>query len=225
MVYLTLIKKSLTQFSDKETLKLVLKTAMLTFVLLFVINTLIYLLLDWAGFYHYLIVKLSVPIFLSKIMTFIILHLVSMLLFPALLIGVSGVFLEDIAALVEKKHYPHLQQAKSLPVMQQVKSLMSLTAMIVFVNLLMIPFYFFPVINIFVFYLVNGYLISKEYFELISLRRISPQEYKKLRKRKFFGIYMGGIICSIGMTIPVLNLLVPYLSTAFMVHLFEYYND
>jgi len=225
MIYLQFLKRSFSQFTEQKTLKLLLKTVLITFFLLLLINVSIYCFLDWAGFYQYLIHSLFVPVILGKVVVFIILHMISMLLFPALLIGISGVFLEDIADLVEEKYYSYLPKANKISTFQQLKSLLSLIGLILFVNLLMIPIYFFPVINIIIFYLLNGYLISKEYFELISLRRISVENYRKLWKKKFFSIYVGGIICSIGISVPILNLFVPYLSTAFMVHLFDNYTQ
>ena len=224
MIYLTSIKRSFSQFTEKRTLQLLLKTVLLTFCLLMLINFCMYYILDWFGLYDYLINKLSAPLWVSKILTLMMLHILSMLLFPALLIGVSGIFLEEIADYVEARYYPHLPKSDMIPIPQQIKSIVTLIGLILLVNILMIPIYFFPVINIFVFYFMNGYLISTEYFELISLRRLSFPDYNKLWKKKFFGIYMGGVICSIGMSIPILNLFVPYLSTAFMVHLFDSYT-
>ena len=90
-----------------------------------------------------------------------------------------------------------------------------------FLNLLALPLYLIPGVNAFVFYLLNGYLLGREYFELVAQRRMEPAEMTALRRRGRLRWIMAGVVIAVLFTIPIVNLAVPILATAFMVHLFE----
>ena len=91
----------------------------------------------------------------------------------------------------------------------------------VLINVFLLPFLFifpfFPVI----FLTVNGYLLGREYFELVALRRLSSSEARCLLKKKRKTIIAIGGFFTFLMTLPVINLLTPIIATATMVHLIE----
>ena len=68
---------------------------------------------------------------------------------------------------------------------------------------------------------MNGYLLSREYFELVALRRIGPVEARALRKAHRGRLFVAGVIITLLLTVPGVNLLAPVVATAAMVHLFE----
>jgi len=70
------------------------------------------------------------------------------------------------------------------------------------------------------YYLVNGYLFGREYFELVSHRRIAPPVAKNLRRSKRGTVMLLGCAAAFGMTIPFLNLVTPIIAAAAMVHVF-----
>ena len=97
--------------------------------------------------------------------------------------------------------------------------------MALLVNLVALPFYiiliFIPPMNLLLFYLVNGYLISREYFELVAWRRMDPATATRLRKANRGRLQFAGMLLTLMMTIPVVNLLTPVIGTAFIVHVFH----
>src|SRR3546814_12972622 len=55
---------------------------------------------------------------------------------------------------------------------------------LVLLNLLaLLVVYFGPVLNLLVFFGLNGYLLGREYFELVAARRARPGEIGLLRRR------------------------------------------
>ena len=74
----------------------------------------------------------------------------------------------------------------------------------------------------FVFLLVNGYLIGREYFEFVAVRRLEPPAARALRIRYKKRIWGYGIVVSILMIIPLINWLMPVIAAAYMVHNFEH---
>ena len=143
------------------------------------------------------------------------------LLFPAVVSAIIGFLLEGVATAVEARHYRSLEKAEGLPILESVLTALKFLGAIVVLNLLVLPLYLIPVINLFVFYALNGYLLGREYFELVALRRLSPQDVWLLRKVNGFRVFMAGVVLAFLLTVPVVNLLAPIIGTAAMVHLFQ----
>ena len=78
-----------------------------------------------------------------------------------------------------------------------------------------------PPFNLILYYGVNGYLFGREYFEIVAFRRLTPAETKRLRRRYGMRLFLAGILLTVMMTIPLVNLFAPIVAAAFMVHIFE----
>lgn len=144
-----------------------------------------------------------------------------LILFPGIVAAVIGLFLERIARAVEARHYPRLPPARGQAVTAEVWAAVRLAAASLILNILVLPLYFIPVLNIFVFYGLNGYLLGREYFELAALRRLDGAEARAMRRRHRFGVLAAGVVITILLTIPVINCVLPVVAAAFMVHEFE----
>ncbi|MEQ8319534.1 MAG: EI24 domain-containing protein [Rhodospirillales bacterium] len=142
-------------------------------------------------------------------------------LFPATVSGVIGLFLDQVAECVENRHYPHLGPANGQSVGEAVIMSAKFLGILVVLNILMLPFLFLGPLFPFVFYLVNGYLLGREYFELVASRRLPQADVAVLRKSRQGSVLMVGIVIAFALTIPVVNLLMPVVATSAMVHLFE----
>ena len=88
-------------------------------------------------------------------------------------------------------------------------------------NLLVLPLYLVPGINVFVFFGLNGYLLGREYFELVALRRYDARQTRSMQKAARWRVFTGGVLITLLLSIPVINWLMPLIATAFMVHEFE----
>ncbi len=149
----------------------------------------------------------------------------SFILFPAVMVMVMSFLLEEIAGTVEARHYPSLPPARPQPIGEMLRSGLAFAAMTVAINLLALPFYllliFLPPFNLFLFYGVNGYLFGREYFEIVAFRRQSPADAKRLRRRYRGRLFLAGILITVMMTIPIVNLFAPIVATGFILHVFE----
>jgi CysZ protein len=65
---------------------------------------------------------------------------------------------------------------------------------------------------------MNGYLLGREYFELVALRHHASAQVKRERRANRYTVWGAGLIVALFAMIPVLNLLAPLFGTAFMVH-------
>jgi len=149
----------------------------------------------------------------------------TLMLFPAVVTVIVGFFLERVVLAVEARHYPQLPQPRAATLSETVISTVKFGFVVALVNLLALPFYallfFVPPLNVLLFYLVNGYLVSREYFELVALRRLEPSAASRLRRRYRGRLQFAGMMLVLLMTIPLVNLLTPVIAAAFMLHVFQ----
>ncbi|MEX2649119.1 MAG: EI24 domain-containing protein [Alphaproteobacteria bacterium] len=136
--------------------------------------------------------------------------------------NVAGLFLDRVVDAVEALHYPGLAPV-SQTFRQAIAAGFNLTAMVIGVNLLALPLYlalsFVPPMNLVLFYLINGTLFGREYFELVVYRREhGPAAVERWRASRWRWVLAGAILAVL-MTVPVLNFVGPILGAAFFAHL------
>jgi uncharacterized protein involved in cysteine biosynthesis len=146
----------------------------------------------------------------------------ALILFPASFGIVISVFMEKIADIVEGEHYPQLGPARGIPIWTGIWTGVAFLLAVIVINLLMLPLY---IVAIFVvglgavlFYAINGWLTGRLYYEQVALRRLAPAEVKAWRRANSGVLWLTGIIIVFLGTIPILNLIVPVLGVAAMVH-------
>jgi CysZ protein len=146
----------------------------------------------------------------------------SLMLFPASFGIVVSVFMERIADIVESEHYPQLGPAHGISVWTGIWTGIAFLIGVILLNLVMLPFYILAIfvagLGAVLFYVINGWLTGRMYYELVALRRRSPAEVKAWRRANLWPILLTGIAIVFLGTIPVLNLIVPVLGTCAMVH-------
>jgi uncharacterized protein involved in cysteine biosynthesis len=149
--------------------------------------------------------------------------LLAALLFPGTVSAVMSLWQDEIVDAVEDRHYPALGPARGLGTTAAVWAGARLFGLTLLVNLLMLPIYaivfFIPPLNVIVFALVNGVLIGREFFEAVTLRRMTRDEARALRQRHRGTIFGAGVLTAFTLMIPGLNLIAPVLGTAAFVHL------
>ncbi|MEL6584263.1 MAG: EI24 domain-containing protein [Pseudomonadota bacterium] len=135
---------------------------------------------------------------------------------------VIGFFLEDIAKAVEEEHYPHLTAAAGVPFFSAVLDSLRLFGVVILANLVALIFYLlFAPLAPFLFYGLNGFLLGREYFSLVALRRLSAREVSALRRRHRLSIWALGVILAIPLSVPLLGLIVPLIGVAAYTHFFH----
>ena len=135
---------------------------------------------------------------------------------------VIGFFLEDVAEAVEARHYPALPPARPPGFFANLGNALRFAAIVVLANLLALVLYLFsgPLAPL-VFYAVNGYLLGREYFELVAARHMPFGEAIALRKRHWLRAWAAGVLMAVPLTIPIMNLVVPVLGVATVTHQFH----
>ena len=97
--------------------------------------------------------------------------------------------------------------------------------MIIGANLLaLIAYLIFAPFAPFIFYALNGFLLGREYFRLIAVRRLGRKGAKAAFRRNLSTIWLAGALMAVPLTFPLVNLLVPVVGAAAFTHLFHRLN-
>jgi uncharacterized protein involved in cysteine biosynthesis len=145
----------------------------------------------------------------------------SFLMFPVAALAV-GFFLDDIVAAVERRHYPGLAPVRAQPFGEALAEGLRFLLVMLAANLVVFVFYvlagpFAPL----VFWLVNGFLLGREYFGMVAARRLAPAEARALRRRNFLRVWLAGTLMAVPLAVPLLNLVIPVLGIATFTHLYH----
>ncbi|HOZ33142.1 MAG TPA: EI24 domain-containing protein [Tabrizicola sp.] len=134
----------------------------------------------------------------------------------------TGFFLEDVADAVEDRHYPHLPPATALPWADALRQSVNFLGLVIAVNVGALFLYPFagPLIPV-LFWAVNGFLLGREYFTMVALRRLPPAEAAALRSRYSGTIWLAGTLMAAPLSVPIVNLVIPVLGAATFTHLFH----
>lgn len=143
------------------------------------------------------------------------------LLFPAVVSACVGLYLDRVADAVEARHYPHLPPPREMPLGEVIATTIKFFGVMVGMNLIVLVFLLFPPVFPFVFYSVNGYLLGREYFELVASRRMDVTEVRAQRWAHRWAVFAAGLLIALLLTVPLVNLIAPIIGTAAMVHLAE----
>jgi len=207
------IAKTLGQLNDPPIRAVIGKTLGLAILAYIVFVVLVYLLVGWlSGLSGWLegLAQFGGVLFAMIIAWFI---------FPSGAAAIAGIFADDVIDAVEAKHYPGLPPAHPVPILTAVLDGLKLAAIALVVNVLALPLLVVPPAYIVFTWGVNGYLLGREYFEMVAFRRMDHAAAHELRRRHNRTFTIAGVMIAVCLTIPFVNLLAPVLGAAFMVHL------
>lgn len=145
----------------------------------------------------------------------------SIFLIPPVTSLIAGLYLDDIADLVERNSFAGDAPGRALPVAASVLLAIKFFFVVLAVNLIALFLLLIPGVNLIAFYVGNGYLLGREYFELAAMRHVSAAEAKRLRKANRLTVLTCGLVIAAVASVPILNLVTPLFATGFMVRMFK----
>lgn len=149
----------------------------------------------------------------------------SYLLFPGIVTMVMGIMADQIATAVEDEYYPNRRGTRKVPVGDVIISAAKLTLMMLLINLLAVFPYLLLLIftagtgTLALFIAINGYLLGREYFEMVAIRHASPRTVHELRVTHGSKVFLVGALMAAMFLVPILNILAPILGAAIMTHM------
>lgn len=144
----------------------------------------------------------------------------SFYLFSVVAVLIASLLLGSVAAAVERRWYPGLPAPRDPPIGESLSLAVRFTLATLIWNLVALPFYLLiPGGNLLIFLVVNGYLLGREYFELVAQRRLDGRGILALRRTHPFRLLLGGMLIAALSFVPLANLVTPIVATAFMLHI------
>ena len=164
---------------------------------------------DWTGW-----LTLFLAIFAG-----IALALAMALLISPVTALIAGLFLDDVAEVVEKRDYPGDAPGTAMPIAAAMRSSLRFLGVVIVGNIVALVLLFIPGVNLVAFFLVNGYLLGREFFEFAAMRFRSPDDARQFRVKHALTVFLAGLVIAAFLAIPLLNLLTPLFAAGLMVHL------
>ena len=132
---------------------------------------------------------------------------------------VAGLFLDDVAEVVERTDYPSDPPGRAMPALRSLVLAVRFFGVVILGNLVALLLLLVPGINIAAFFIVNGYLLGREFFEFAAMRFRPEVDARALRKKYAGTVFLAGLVIAAFLAVPLLNLLTPLFAAAMMVHL------
>lgn len=133
-----------------------------------------------------------------------------------------GIFLDQVADAVEERYYPGLPPAPGMGFGEGLAEAAKFIGLLIVVNAVaLIAYIVFAPLAPFLFWIVNGILIGREYGQMVALRRMDAAGAAAFRKANRGTLFAAGVLMAVPLTIPVVNILVPILGAATFTHLYH----
>lgn len=217
--------KALGQIGDPRFRRVLLIGVGLTFALLVVAYAGFLLLLGWLLGEEVVLPLVGEVRWLNDLLSwssFFMMILLSTFLMIPVASAITSMFLEDVAQAVEDEHYSHLPKVPPIPFWAGLKDSVNFLGVLIGANTLALFLYvLFPPFAPIIFWLLNGYLLGREYFQLAAMRRVGEEGAKQLRREHSLTIWMAGTLMAVPLSIPLVNLLIPILGAATFTHIFH----
>lgn len=195
----------------------------LTLLLLFVAYFLVFQGVQWLFPDCFSLPWVGEVCFVEAILSWasvLLMLLLSVFLMVPVASAFTGIFLDDVADAVEDRHYPSLPPAPRVALSENLRESLGFLVVIIVANIAALILYFTPLAP-FVFYGLNGFLLGREYYRMIAVRRLGRMGAKNAYRKNLVTIWAAGALMAVPLTVPLLNLLVPIVGAATFVHLFH----
>ena len=133
----------------------------------------------------------------------------------------AGVFLDEIAEEVEQKHYPLDPPGQPVSLSQSMGITARFFGLVLIGNFIALLLVLFLGLGVIIFFLLNGYLLGREYFQFAALRHRTFDDVEQLRKQHSGTIFLGGLAIALVLSIPLVNFFTPLFAGALMVHIYK----
>jgi CysZ protein len=143
-------------------------------------------------------------------------------LFVPVALLIATLYVDRIAAAVERRFYPGLPRPIGAPVAEQAWDGAVLGAQVLVLEILsLIASVLLPGVGLILGWVITGWAIGRGLFVSVAMRRMSRPEALDVYARRRLAVVVPGIGLALASTFPPLNLLVPVVGIAAMVHVFN----
>jgi uncharacterized protein involved in cysteine biosynthesis len=143
-------------------------------------------------------------------------------LFLPVAVIIGTLYFDRIARAVERRHYPTLPPARGAPISSQIRVAIGIAVRILLLNILaLIAALVLPGIGLILAWLIGGYALGRGLFAGVAMRRMTRPAAEALYGRARPAVLVQGCMLALAGSLPILNLLIPVVGTAAMVHVLD----
>lgn len=148
------------------------------------------------------------------------------LLFPAIAIGIIGLFSDEVVAAVEARHYPdEATRAKPPGWGAAIRLGLGSAGRLIGYNLLALPFYLLLLLTaigpVVLFLIVNALALGRDLDEMVAVRHLDADARKARLAVTRGGRALTGLVAAGLFMVPVVNLFAPVIGAALATHRFH----
>jgi uncharacterized protein involved in cysteine biosynthesis len=148
--------------------------------------------------------------------------LLALWLFLPVAAVIGTLYIDRIAGAVERRHFPTLPPAHGASLAVQAWDAIGIGVRILLLNVLaLVAALILPGIGVVLAWLIGGYGIGRGLFAAVAMRRMPRPAARALYHRARPAVLINGCLLAAAGYVPLLNLLIPVLGTAAMVHILD----
>lgn len=145
--------------------------------------------------------------------------IVGLILVPALMPLIAGLLEEPILKALEAETLEkEIPQGKQSFVSNLIEDLRFMAVVIV-LNLFALPLYLIPVLNFVVYYVLNGYLLGREFFTAVDGYYDGKKDARKTFNAHKTKLFAHGVLLAFVAIIPLVGLFLPVFALTLMFHM------
>lgn len=145
--------------------------------------------------------------------------LLALWLFVPVALVVATLFMDRIAAAVDRRFYPGLPAPSGAPLAVQAWDGLALGLRVLALQVVgLLLALLLPGVGLLLGWAIAGWAIGRGLFVGVAMRRMGRAEATALYERRRAPVLAQGLLLAAAGTVPLVNLLVPVLGTAAMVH-------
>jgi uncharacterized protein involved in cysteine biosynthesis len=190
------------------------------------LQTLLFSLLSFAGLIagstlvvHHLLVGHGLLAWLAGAFGGLLALVSALWLFLPLAIVIAGLFLEPVCRAVERRWYPGLPPANGASLMVQLWDSIRIALRVALLSLAsLLLAMIFPGVGNVIGWIITAWALGRGMFSAVALRRMPLAESEAFYQHHRLLILAQGAALTLAGSVPLLNLLVPVLGPAAMVH-------
>lgn len=148
--------------------------------------------------------------------------LLALWLFFPVAAAIGTLFIEQVARAVERRFYPDLPPARGAAIAAQAWDGLSVGVRILVFNILaLVLALLVPGLGLLLAWGIGAYAIGRGLFVAVAMLRMDRPEAEALYQRRRGVILANGAVLALASYVPLLNLLIPVIGTAVMVHVLD----
>ncbi|WP_034987414.1 sulfate transporter family protein [Bartonella florencae] len=132
---------------------------------------------------------------------------------------IGGFFIDSAAEIIEKEDYPNEPVGHALSFGRSLILSFKFVLLSLLGNGIALILFFIPSINLIAFYVINGFLLGREYFVFAAYRFRPEQEAHAFLRTHYITVFGAGLLIALFVSIPIVNLATPLFAAAFMTYL------